>query len=77
MYALANSPEDLLREVCNATTTRDLTNNKRNREKLAEAIRAYKAVPEAQRAPYAHYEKYAYAGDLGGYINALTADGRL
>lgn len=77
MYALANSPEDLLREVCNATIARNITNNKRNREGLANAIEAYNAVPADQRAPYAHYEKYAFAGDLGGYINALAADGRL
>lgn len=75
MYALASSPEDLLREVC--TTARDITNNQRNRERLAAAIAAYNAVPADQRAPYTHYEKYAFAGDLGGYINALAADGRL
>lgn len=77
MYALANSPEDLLREVCNATIARRITNNKRNREQLAAATEAYNAVPADQRAPYTHYEKYAFAGDLGNYINALAEDGRL
>lgn len=77
MYALANSPADLLREVCNATIARDITNNKRNRERLAAAIEAYNAVPADQRAPYAHYEGFAFAGDLGGYVHALSAEGRL